>query len=166
MPPVVVPSIDVTGLPGQTRRELDNLVPTLTQMASWGQVRELAWAASDYFALTGTWTVSSNTFLSYRWTLVNTVMTLWISLSGTTTSAGMGAELYIRLPAGYGMVPTTQTLGVVRWDEGVGAVPGIVERSTGMIPHCLQLSRDTASTAWPTGTLDISVVATVPVYLL
>lgn len=161
----VQPSLDITDLNLAARRELDNLIPTVSRMAQWGAVTELPFTASDYFATTGTWTVARVNFRSYRYTLMNAVMTIWINLRDTTTSAGMGGALYVRLPPGYGILPDTRALGTVRWYDGAAQGPGLVDLDTAaLIPHCLRLLRDSAGTAWPTGTIDVSVMATVPVY--
>jgi len=57
-------------------------------------------AAGNFTANSGTWTVASGDQTLYSYTLTGKVLVLQLTLVDTTTSSGMGSQLRVKLPAG------------------------------------------------------------------
>lgn len=149
-------------------REFDALAPAVQLAAQFGTWKSLPFAASNYFATTGTWTVSSDTYRAYYYTAINGWLQVVIYIVGSTTSAGMGSELFIRLPPEYAILPNFGAIGFAAWNTPAATDPPAIVASapTALVPNCLRLLRDSAATAWPTGTISVGFSVTVPVYLL
>lgn len=160
-------NVVTAGLDPATARELNHLVGPLQQIQKWGAWLEWPYVDSTYFATTGTWTVARVHLLAYYYTVQNGLMHVNIAIAGSTTSAGMGGELFIRLPDGYGVLPSVSTVGLINWNGGALNPPGLVTVSfTGATANCLRLLVDNgATTAWPSAaTVNLGICATVPVY--
>ena len=165
--------LDPAGLPDRVVDEFNNLNAALqtafNRLGSWGKWIDMPYVSSNFFATTGTWTVSGGHMLAYRYTAQAGILQVNIHIVGSTTGAGMGNQLFIRLPPQYGILTNVGFCGIARWNAGAGVPPGLVGGGIATIPNALQLIRDVASpsTNWPSSTdLNISISATVPVYLL
>lgn len=64
------------------------------------------WFDVDYNTVTfsasvGTWTVGAGDFIAYRYAILGDLLVLYFNFQTTSTSAGMGVDLYFTLPNGY-----------------------------------------------------------------
>lgn len=82
----------------------------------WGW-QDVAFADITFSASAGTWTVGSGDLNTYRWARLNDMVAIFFNFATTTTSAGMGTELYFTLPMGLNAKGTY-------FFEGAGVVSG------------------------------------------
>ena len=85
-----------------TRQRLQRLQQTLT----W---HEVPFAAGNFTANTGTWTVASADQQLFRYSKLGQLMVVSFFLEDTTTGSGMGNELRITLPKGLAASATAFT---------------------------------------------------------
>ena len=71
-----------------------------------GETIGVTYASGNFTASAGTWTVDSGDQAQYRYSLVGKIMTIWVSLTTTSTSAGFGAELWLAIPGGFSVANT------------------------------------------------------------
>lgn len=117
--------------------------------------RDVGYDSSAFSASAGTWTVQAADQSQYRYILVGTCLFLSFAFIDTSTSAGMGTELYVRLPLGLSAALPYQvgTVGIYGAATAVGTV------LTRAAPNAATLALTRADgSAWPssaTNTLDI-----------
>ena len=76
----------------------------IEQMFGW---QDVAFAAGNFTANSGTWTVSSGDQQLYRYTKIGRVLSLNFFLEDTTTGSGMGTQLRSKMPKGMKARATT-----------------------------------------------------------
>lgn len=166
-------AIDLSGLPAVVASAIDDVVAPIQawagQVDGAGRWVDVPYDARLYQSVTGTWTVNRDTHRSYRYTVLQDVMFLRVLLQGTTTGAGMGNDLRIRIPDGYELTDTG-FVGVAQWNADTAGIDGLgrVFASAGADRTVLRIVRDVlaASTAWPsgeTGTFGLRLNVTLPV---
>jgi hypothetical protein len=126
--------------------------------------------ASYFSSSAGTWTVGAGVVQAFRYAIVQEMLFFRVIVSGSSTSAGMGNDLRVRLPGGF---RTTDNgyLGPVQWDDssgggvsGIGSVFGLKAPQNNVV----RLVRDVlpASTAWPsalTSSFSVRLNLTIPI---
>ena len=169
---------DPAGLPAKVASTFDDLVASLQVWAgnveAAGRWTEVPYESSLFFASAGVWTVDQGDMIMYRYSVQQDVMHLNIFLDATATSAGMGPNLYIRLPSNYRVRPGVGCCGVAAWDGGAAVPPGLVwsgetSGADQSLNNTVRLLRDFASVAsttnWPSSsTIYFRISATVPVF--
>ena len=76
----------------------------MEQQFGW---QDVAFAAGNFTANSGTWTVASADQQLYRYTKIGRVLSLNFFLEDTTTGSGMGTQLRIKMPLGMKASATT-----------------------------------------------------------
>ena len=76
----------------------------IEQMFGW---QDVTFAAGNFTANSGTWTVASADQQLYRYTKIGRVLSINFFLEDTTTSSGMGTQLRIKMPLGMKASATT-----------------------------------------------------------
>jgi hypothetical protein len=105
-----------------------------------------------FTASAGTWTVASGDITSFKTTLFDDWMMVHFVLDNTTTSGGMGAELYIQLPSSLRVKGGAGFTGVLHYFDGTNYEVGIIKSQTAN-PQLLTLARQGAGN-WPSTITD------------
>jgi len=106
------------------------------------------YAASDYGASAGTWTVEAVDVSVFRYMLIGKTMYVQLRLLNTAMSAGMGTQLSLKIPGGL----TAGVLGV-GWCHLFGAL-----NETGLVTvtgATILFFRENFTAAFPSGALDL-----------
>ena len=108
---------------------------------------DVAFAAGNFTASAGTWTVASGDHSFYRVARLYDQVMVWFDLTLTTTSAGMGTSLYITLPHGWALTSNNFN-GFLHASDNITEIGYIVGNS-----DKLDLRR-AAGSAWPSNVTD------------
>ena len=104
----------------------------------------------------GTWTVDSGDVTFAKTTLFDDWMMFSFILDNTSTSVGMGAELYIQLPSSLRVKGGAGYTGMLQYFDGAASEVGVIKSQTSN-PQLLTLVRAGGGN-WPsslTNTLDV-----------
>ena len=112
---------------------------------------DVPFAAGEFTASAGTWTVASADVLLYRYVWVDNFLLAMFTLENTTTSSGMGTDLYIDLPR-HVSAATPYDTGFLVTAGNITEVGQIATRS-GSNDTSLVLTR-TAGSSWPSAVTD------------
>lgn len=93
-------SYDPGGMDPLSASVLDDVVVSV-QSALNARMIDVPYSSAMYRASAGTWTVRSGDQVLYRYSVFGGRMFVTINLQGTTTGAGMGSQLIIKLPDEY-----------------------------------------------------------------
>lgn len=158
-------SVDTTALETPTAQQLETVTANLQSGLFQGWTSVIPIAAS-FFATTGVWSVSPGMVRAFRHAQQGALLAVNLKIIGSTTGAGMGSVLYVRLPQPLRILPDVGNCGTVWWSDGATtAGPGTVRTGSTVMPEVLELIRDSQLTAWPSAaTVDLSLSALVPVY--
>jgi hypothetical protein len=113
--------------------------------------QDVPFAAGDFTASAGTWTVAAADVDLYRYIFVERAVILSFRLQNTTTGSGMGTELYIPMPQNLSAKSAHQT-GFVQADGSITEV-GYISTRAGANATTLALHRSDAS-SWPSSVTD------------
>lgn len=108
-------------------------------------------AAGDYTASAGTWTVGSGDITSFKYLLNGRTLHVAWWIDTTTTSAGMGTDLRITLPGGY-TANATIVIPTQTGDNNVAAI-GLAITGAGQAYITLRLIN---SAAWASGITNLT----------
>ena len=112
---------------------------------------DVAFAAGNFTASAGTWTVASGDHTFYRVARLYDQVMVWFDLTNTSTSAGMTTSLYITLPNGWA-ITNNSFMGVCHEYSNLNEVGYIIPNTT-----TLDLRR-AAGSNWPSNrTNDLSI---------
>jgi hypothetical protein len=113
--------------------------------------QEVPFAAGNFTASAGTWTVASGDVSLYRFIFADRMMLIEFAFVNTTTSSGMGTDLYIPMPLNLSAQNALNT-GFCITAGTITEVDYISTRS-GANATSLALLR-TAGTSWPSSVTD------------
>lgn len=102
----------------------DGQIFQLARANAIGEFASPAFAAGDFTASAGTWTVP-NPVSTYQWTLTGKKMTVIFDIQGTTVS-NAGVQLRLKVPAGFVVAAGKSAYNPIRsTDNGGAAVTGL-----------------------------------------
>lgn len=119
------------------------------QRIGWNDV---AYAAGNFTASAGTWTVGSGDQVAYKYAVENDFLIIVYNLTTTTTSAGMGAELRIQLPAGYKAIQKDPYVGFGEASDNISELYFSTIQDASHL-NIVSLKRAGGSN-WPSGVTD------------
>lgn len=114
------------------------------------QWNDATYSSSLFSASAGTWTVSSGSMLVYKYVVENDLCLLQFNFHNTSTSAGMGTELRVLLPAGFKVVNANATIGTGQATTSGGATINETFYITSFNTATLSFQRSAAA-SWPNG---------------
>ena len=115
-----------------------------------GSFISIPFASCTYDSNTGAfWTVASGDVISQKFYVVGRTLFIHITISNTTTLAGVGARLRVDFSAFAGWQWLNTTRNYARVVDGGAAQAGMI--TLGALTSLIQLSHDTADTAWAVG---------------
>lgn len=153
---------DPGGIPAKIASALDDIIVALQTWAGKidgaGQWRDIPYDQANFYTKTGgAWTIQLGDLRQHRYSVTNNTMLLSFSIVGSSTGASMSNELFVRLPSGYRVMSDVGFMGIVRWNAGVAAPPGLINGPGASDPKdVLTLLRDVASpsTNWPSSNVN------------
>lgn len=122
-------------------------------MHQQGSFIDQTFVAGDFTASAGTWTVASGDVVTFAYTLQGRLLTVVFFVNTTTTSAGMGTDLQIKVPGGY-VVNKTAEIPIHTGDNNASAIGfGVVAAAGTQI-----ILRKIDTSAWTSGVTDATYV--------
>lgn len=115
-----------------------------------GEWQDVPHASGNFTADAGTWSVAAGDQSVYRYSLNGKSMTIDFAIATFSTSAGMGTQLRIALPAGFTIVHYSETLFRL-YTGGIGGEVGYLSATSGQTYLSLRRLTDVA---WPSSHVD------------
>jgi|TARA_R110000824_G_scaffold98701_1_gene235361 hypothetical protein len=122
----------------------------LQQVEQW---KPVPFAAANFGANSGTWTVAVGDHTLYRYTLTGKVLVVQFTLVDTTTSSGMGTQLRVKLPAGLSAASASYT-GTLFTAGNISEAGKILTLDSGTGGANLLSLQRAAGSSWPSSVTD------------
>jgi len=112
---------------------------------------DVPFAAGNFTASAGTWTVAAGDVNLYRYITTDQMMLIEFALENTTTSSGMGTNLYLSTP-NYISAQNTYNTGFVAAQGNIDEI-GMISTRSGANATSVSLTR-AAGSSWPSSVTD------------
>ena len=112
---------------------------------------DVPFVAGSFTASSGTWTVAAGDVNLYRYITTDQMMLIEFALENTTTSSGMGANLYVATP-NYISAQNTYNTGFVAAQGNIDEI-GMISTRSGANATSVSLTRADGSN-WPSSVTD------------